>query len=149
MLILTFQICSLTAALSTALLAGTYFIFHNTVMQVLAEQGSMKTMNRINEVILNRTFLALFMLSPVSSLLLLVTGLAEGILDIQTPVLYGALLSILGFVITIRFNVPLNDRLARSVEIDKNRWKRYLVHWVAWNQRRYYISTLALAGLIV
>jgi uncharacterized membrane protein len=148
MLVLTFQTLSLMAAISTALLAGTYFIFHNTVMIVLAEQDGMKMMNRINKVILNKTFLTIFILSPLCSLFLLIIGLTEGLLTTQTPLLYGALLSILGFLITIRFNVPLNNRLALAAESDINLWEHYLVHWVIWNQRRYYISTLAVAGFL-
>ncbi|WP_373939226.1 DUF1772 domain-containing protein [Vibrio kanaloae] len=148
MLILTFQTLSLIAAVSTGLLAGAYFIFHNTVMIVLAEQDGMKMMNRINKVILNKAFLTIFVLSPLCSLLLLIIGLIGELLTTQTPLLYGASLSILGFLITIRFNVPLNNRLALAVESDINMWEHYLVHWVIWNQRRYYISTLAVAGFL-
>ncbi|MEL7291542.1 MAG: anthrone oxygenase family protein [Pseudomonadota bacterium] len=146
MTLLILQSLSLIATASTALLAGTYFIFHNTVMTVLAEQNGMKMMNRINEVILNRAFLVVFLLSPVSSLLLLVFGLAGGQLGIQTQLLYGAAFSILGFLITVKFNVPLNNRLALAADSDINIWRHYLVHWVTWNQRRYYVSTLAVVA---
>ncbi|SEF49476.1 anthrone oxygenase family protein [Vibrio hangzhouensis] len=148
MSIVLFQILSVIAATSTALLAGIYFIFHNTVMIVLAEQDGIKTMNRINQVILNKTFLLIFMLSPLSSLLMLAIGLAEGLLTFHSPLLYGALLAILGFLITIRFNVPLNNSLALVTDSDRNVWEHYLVHWVTWNSRRFYLSIIAGAAIV-
>lgn len=143
--IITFQTLCLIAVTSTALLAGVYFIFHNTIMVVLVEQDGIQVMNRINQVILNKTFLIIFILSPLSSILLIALGLSEGQLNFQTPVIYGALLSILAFLITIRFNVPLNNKLALAVESDPNIWEHYLEHWANWNRRRYYISTLSVA----
>lgn len=148
MSIFLFQILSVIAATSTALLAGIYFIFHNTIMIVLAEQDGMKTMNRINQVILNKTFLLIFMLSPLSSLLMLAIGLAEGLLTFQSPLIYGALLAILGFLITIRFNVPLNNSLALVTDSDRNVWEHYLVHWVTWNSRRFYLSIIAGLAIV-
>lgn len=89
------------------------------------------------------------MLSPLSSLLLLVVGFSERLLSFQTPVLYGALFAILGFLITLMFNVPLNNRLALAEDGEENIWQHYLVHWVNWNRRRYYISTLAFVAILV
>lgn len=142
-----FQILSLLAATSTGLLAGLYFIFHNTVMIVLSEQGTSKVMVRINQVILNKTFLFIFTASPISSVLVLIVGFSNNLLSIYSPLLLGTLLAIVSFLITVRFNVPLNDRLDET-EGNETVWEGYLVNWCHWNTRRYMLSTLAFIAIV-
>ena len=53
--------------------------------------------------------------------------------------------------VTMAFNVPRNNRLARvaagSAEAEQV-WKRYLVEWTAWNTVRTVASLAATAALI-
>lgn len=147
MSITLFQILSLIAAASTGLLAGLYFVFHNTIMIVLAEQGGSIVMIRINQVILNKTFLMIFLLSPLSSLLALIIGLSHNLLNIYSPFLLGTILAIVSWVITIKFNVPLNNRLDKAV-VDETAWQDYLVKWVNWNTNRYYLSTTSFIAIV-
>ncbi|MCE2593645.1 DUF1772 domain-containing protein [Motilimonas cestriensis] len=150
MSIVLLQSLSLIAAVTSALLAGVYFIFHNTIMTVLDQQNAIATMQRINQVILNKGFLTIFFLSPLSSLLLLVTGFMLDELGFQSLLFIGALTAIIGFMVTAFFNVPLNNALAAAGE-DKNAmlvWQRYTKNWGNWNYYRLWLSTLSCIGII-
>ncbi|MDD1783184.1 DUF1772 domain-containing protein [Enterovibrio sp. ZSDZ35] len=142
-----FQTFSLLAAMSTAFLAGIFFIFHNTVMVVLAEQSGMNIMKRINQIIINKAFLLIFMLSPLSSLFVLIIGYSNKELTLQSPLVMGAMLAIVSFFITIRFNVPLNNRLEQEGENKGLMWQEYLVLWGHWNTRRFYLSAIACVAM--
>ena len=67
-------------------------------------------------------------------------------------VLTGALLYVVGtFLVTMLFNVPLNDALAgvaaESTE-GASLWQRYLADWTNWNHVRT-IASLAAAALLM
>jgi uncharacterized membrane protein len=72
-------------------------------------------------------------------------------------VLVGAVVAILGAVITMAFNVPLNNHLdtvdpsGLSVADAAREWQAYFSTWTAWNHARtvtaFVASLLLLAGL--
>ena len=72
-------------------------------------------------------------------------------------VLAGAVLALVAFVVTMAFNVPLNDHLAAAdpsglTAADASReWHAYLRAWTAWNHARTVApllrSVLMLVGL--
>ena len=90
----------------------------------------------------NAPFLALFV---GSALLALGVGLAA-VLRLSQPgtgyVLAGAVLGLVPFIVTMAFNVPLNNRLdaidpAELPAADALRdWQAYLGPWTAWNHVR-------------
>jgi uncharacterized membrane protein len=61
----------------------------------------------------------------------------------------GGVIYVLGmFVVTMVFNVPLNNALARSEPMSADTaplWARYLKDWRAWNHLRTVASTAASA----
>jgi uncharacterized membrane protein len=129
------------AAVASALVAGIFYTFSSFVMGALGhippEQG-INAMRSINVVVLNPTFLGLFLGNT-----LLCAGLAFwALFFLGGPeawlVLGASVLYVVGcFGVTLMFNVPLNDRLARAAPIDVGEvWQIYLRDWTMWNTVR-------------
>ncbi len=134
----------------SGLIAGVFFAFSTFVMKALAQlpaaQG-VAAMQRINVVVLNPMFLGAFMGTALLGLLAI--GLAT--FDWRGPasawMLAAGLLYALGcFGVTMAFNVPRNERLARmdagSAEA-AGYWPRYVREWTFWNHVRTFAPTLA------
>ena len=148
-------ICLLTflAALGSGLVAGIFFAFSNFVMKALARvppaQG-IAAMQSINVVVLNRWFFAVFFGTAVCCLALAITSLVRW----QKPgggyLLVGSLVYLIGTIlVTIAYNVPLNDALATVDPSNADAapiWTNYLKTWTAWNHVRT-VAALASAGL--
>ena len=140
----------IVASISGAgLVTGLLFAFSNFVMRALADLPSDKgmfTMRRINETIINPIFLLLFLGTP---LLCAVIAVNSG-QKIDEPgslfLLAGALAYLIGpFGITMLFNVPLNNLLARADMSDADEiWPMYQKRWQWWNHIRTYIGVVAV-----
>jgi uncharacterized membrane protein len=140
----------IVAAISGAgLVTGLLFAFSNFVMRALGDLPSDKgmfAMQRINETIINPVFMVLFLGTPI---LCLVIAVNSG-LKINEPgslfLLVGALAYIIGpFGITMRFNVPLNNLLARADISDSDEiWPMYQKKWQRWNHIRTYIGVASV-----
>ncbi|WJH36651.1 DUF1772 domain-containing protein [Paenibacillus sp. CC-CFT747] len=67
--------------------------------------------------------------------------------------LMGSLFYLAGaFLVTIVFNVPLNDALAAvdpGSSLGSKVWQHYLTHWVVWNHVRTIASLASLASFIL
>jgi uncharacterized membrane protein len=124
-------------------MAGVFFIFSNTVMSALArlrQQHGIAAVQSINITILNPLFFVAFLGTAATSILLAVSLLWRWQQPGTVYLLSGSLLYLIGTVlVTIMFNVPMNDALAtvepKSVEAT-NLWARYLSNWTAWNHVR-------------
>jgi len=141
-----YVVATTTAALASAAVGGLFYAFSTFVMKGLdrAEPHvAIAAMRGINaEAQANAPFLTLFL---GSALLTLGVGIVAALrLPHQGTgyVLAGAVLALVAVVVTMAFNVPLNDRLA-SVDppalsaLDASReWQRYLGTWTAWNHVR-------------
>jgi uncharacterized membrane protein len=131
------------------LVTGLLFAFSNFVMRALADlppdQG-MFAMQRINETIINPVFMALFLGTPI---LCLVIAVNSG-LNINEPgslfLFVGAIAYLTGpFGITMLFNVPLNNLLARTKMSDSDEiWPMYQKKWQRWNHTRTYIGVASV-----
>lgn len=144
------------SALGSGLIAGIFFAFSAFVMVSLARIPSEKgitAMQSINATILNTLFSFVFMGTALFSVLL---GIGS-FLKLGAPgmfyVLAGSLLYFVGsFLVTIVFNVPLNDALAdvnpESSEGAKV-WQDYLSRWTAWNHVRTIASLASMACFIL
>ena len=140
----------IVASISGAgLVTGLLFAFSNFVMIALADLPSDKgmfAMQRINETIINPIFLVLFLGTPI---LCSVIAVNSG-LKINEPgslfLLVGALAYLIGpFGITVLFNVPLNNLLARADVSDSNEiWPMYQKKWQRWNHIRTYIGVASV-----
>ena len=131
MLELTLMITEGVLHLSIVIMVGLYFIFSNTIMTVLADKSAgASIMVEINRQILNPLFLAVFALSGVAGLYFFFTQ--SGVQAL------GGLLFFIGTtLVTVLFNVPLNNAL-RDASKDRlaNVWQVYLNRWVRWNHVR-------------
>lgn len=152
---LTF-ILSLLSALGSGLIAGAFFAFSAFVMRALgklpAHEG-IAAMQSINIVVINPWFMVVFLGTVVTSVVLAVTSIINWSSAGSGYLLAGCLLYVAGtFLVTIVFNVPLNNAIAAvdpSSPEGAAVWSNYLTNWTLWNTVRTIASTLALASFIL
>jgi uncharacterized membrane protein len=144
------------AALGSALMAGLFFVFSNFAMTAfgkLPPPAGIAAMQAINIYILNPLFFAVFFGTGALSALLLLIALFNLDQAWSLPLLAGGLSHVVGSpLVTMIFNVPLNNRLAaaqpESAEA-KLIWTEYLRVWTAWNHVRTVLCLAATALLIL
>ena len=104
------------AALGSGLMAGLFFAFSNSVMGALArlpEAEGIAAMNSINVVILNPLFLTVFLGTAAVCVIAAAMALFQWNAAGSVWLLAGSLFYLAGIiVVTMAFNVPLNDALA-------------------------------------
>jgi uncharacterized membrane protein len=122
------------SAIGCGLLAGLYFAFS------------------INIVIVQSLFMPIFLATTAASAALAVTALLRWGEPGAMAMVAGGALYVLGmFVVTMIFNVPLNDALAAADPASHETaslWARYLTDWTLWNHVRTVSSTAACALFI-
>jgi uncharacterized membrane protein len=144
---------TLAAALGAGLVAGIFFAFSAFIMTALGRlpaEGGISAMQSINVAVLNPVFFFVFFGTAVAALILAIAALAGW--GQSSYLLAGALLYLAGTIlVTMAFNVPLNNRLAgssaKSTE-GASIWKTYLSTWTAWNHVRT-IAALAACALFI
>jgi uncharacterized membrane protein len=141
-----FVVLTAVTAIAAAAVGGLFYAFSTFVMRGLDRTDAadaITAMRGINaEAQANAPFLLLFF---GSTLLALAVGVSAA-LQLRQPgsgyLLAGAALVILGAVVTMAFNVPLNDQLAAldptglSAADAAGRWQAYRGPWTAWNHAR-------------
>ena len=137
------------ALLGAAVVGGIFFAFSSFVMKALAGLPSSEgiaAMQSINSVVLNRSFLGVFIGTALLSLGAIGVALAGWSRPSAQFFLAGAILYLVGtFLVTGLGNVPLNDQLAKVSANDPGAlelWAHYLHRWTAWN----HVRTLAAIG---
>ena len=134
------------ACISSAMLAGIYFIFSNTIMPSLKAMASgPETMQLINRCIQNSGFFILFFGSFISCIALLILTLQHDT-SISPAKVVGALLLISTFISTVLINVPLNNQLDNQVAGSQEMrtvWAIYLTRWLKWNHLRAVLCLLS------
>jgi uncharacterized membrane protein len=131
------------AALGSALIAGLFFVFSNFAMTALAKlppATGIAAMQSINVQILNPGFFATFFGTSALSAVLAVAALLSLGATWSLPLLAGGLCYLIGvLLVTMIFNVPLNNRLAAAhpeTAEAASFWTEYLRVWTAWNHVR-------------
>lgn len=147
---------TILAALGCGLIAGAFFVFSVAVMpafRTLPPAEGARAMRAVNVVILNPIFLGVFIGTAVLSAALAVISILERDAPGSRFWLAGSLLYLVGsFLVTIAFNVPLNNSLALlDLETASGRqvWKNYLIAWTYWNHIRTIASAAALVLLVL
>lgn len=148
-------IFGLLSALGSGLIAGTFFAFSTFVMRSLGRVPSnegIAAMQSINIVVINSWFMTVFVGTAVTSIVLAVVSLFRWAESGSGYSLAGCLLYVVGtFLVTIFFNVPLNDALA-SVDPQSAQgadvWTNYLSRWTIWNHVRTAAALAAMTCLI-
>ncbi|MBN4003777.1 anthrone oxygenase family protein [Nostoc sp. LPT] len=142
---------TLFTALGCGLVAGVFFAFSTFVINALARlqpKEGIIAMQSINITAINPLFMVALFGTAVACIFLAVSSVLKWDQPGAAYLLIGSLLYLIGTVlVTIAFNVPLNDALAiakpDSTE-GANLWARYLTNWTFWNHVRT-IAALAAA----
>lgn len=146
-------VLTLLAALGSGLIAGVFFAFSSFVMGALSRikpDAGIAAMQSINIVVIN----PMFMLAFIGTTLVCLGLSVYSLFNLQGAgsllLLIGCVLYFVGtFLVTIIFNVPLNNALA-VVDPESSDgaevWKRYLSRWTMWNHVR---TAAALAASVL
>lgn len=129
----------LLTALGAGTVGGVFFGFSSFVMKALAQlpaaQG-VAAMQRINVVVINPWFMGVFM----GTLLLSAACVVVAWRSASFALLVAGLLYAVGtFGVTMAFNVPRNNRLARMEAASSEAaayWPVYVREWTRWNHVR-------------
>jgi uncharacterized membrane protein len=155
MLALSFVLV-LLAALGSGVMAGLFFVFSVAIMTALARlmpHEGVAAMQHINAVILNPLFALAFFGTAAVCLAVLIMGVWHWSRPGAVCLILGAALYLLSSIlVTLVFNVPLNERLAAVAAGTPEAsalWRDYLVRWAQWNHVRTLGCTAAAALLIV
>jgi uncharacterized membrane protein len=147
-------ILKLFAALGCGLVAGVFFAFSTFVMSALARlqpREAIVAMQSINITAINPLFMLALFGTAAACLFLTISSLLKWQQPNAAYLLIGSLLYLIGTVlVTIVFNVPLNNALAvaKPESVDgANLWARYLTDWTIWNHIRT-VTALAAAVLL-
>lgn len=149
-------ILALLAALGSGMIAGSFFAFSTFVMRALARlpaaQGA-AAMQSINIVVINPWFMAAFMGTTALCILLSVAALFMVAAPANFRLLIGSALYAVGtFGVTIAFNVPRNNKLARLQPVSAEAadyWPRYVAEWSFWNHVRTVAALAATVAFIM
>ncbi|MEA5502921.1 anthrone oxygenase family protein [Halotia wernerae UHCC 0503] len=144
----------LFTALGCGLVAGVFFAFSTFVMSALARlqpREGIVAMQSINITAINPLFMVALFGTAATCLFLAISSLSKWHQPGAVYLLVGSLLYLVGTVlVTIAFNVPLNDALAiaKPDSTDSaNLWAGYLTNWTLWNHVRT-IAAFAAATLL-
>lgn len=147
----TIFILTLAAAVGSGIVAGIFYGFSSFIMSALGKlppHEGIAAMQSINIVVINPVFFLVFF---GTALLSLVLG-GYAVMNWGTA---GAGLLFLGagfylvgcILVTIIFNVPLNNRLAKVEPASAEGaevWQHYLVLWTRWNTVRTVAPSVSL-----
>jgi uncharacterized membrane protein len=143
------------SAIGCGLLAGLYFAFSAFIMTALGRIGQtagIAAMNAINVAIVQSLFLPIFLGTTITSAALAIVALLRWEGPAAMWMLSGGVVYVFGmFVVTMLFNVPLNNALAATDPASPDAaslWARYLTDWTWWNHVRTVSSTAACALFI-
>jgi uncharacterized membrane protein len=151
-----FVILTSLAALASAAAGGMMYVFSTFVMRGLDRTGpvdAITAMRGINaEANANPAFLLGFFAATILSLVVGVMAVVQLNHPGSWWVLIGAIFGILGGIITMAFNVPLNNHLdavnpdGLSVVDAAREWQAYFSPWTAWNHAR---TVTAFVGAVL
>jgi uncharacterized membrane protein len=144
---------TLVAALGCGLLAGVFFAFSGFVMKALARLPpgeGIAAMQSINAAVLNPWFLGAFFGTAAACVLAVISSLLRWHEPSAVYLVAGGVVYLVGgFLVTIVFNVPKNEALARVTPADPHGprlWADYVASWTAWNHVRTATALAAAAA---
>ncbi|WP_190238680.1 anthrone oxygenase family protein [Salipaludibacillus neizhouensis] len=142
--------------IGTGILAGLFFSFSTFIMEALGEisaKSGMNAMKAINRTILNPLFGLIYFGTALMTLFLLVATLFNSEWNGRIYIISGSLLYLVGtFLVTIIFNVPLNNLLERGDSTDyssQQMWRSYIKKWTVWNHIRTVTAVGTLACFVL
>jgi uncharacterized membrane protein len=129
--------------LGTGLVAGVFLTFSSFVMAALGRlppANGISAMQMINITVINPLFMTVLFGSAILCIILAYVAFRAGLTPHNMNLLAGAALYVIGVIlVTMIFNVPLNNALAAVNPADANSvkiWDDYLQNWTFWNHVR-------------
>jgi uncharacterized membrane protein len=147
------------AALASAAAGGTMYAFSTFVMRGLDRTGPVDAITAMRGINTAANGSPAFLLGYFGATILAVAVVVTAVVRLTQPsswwLLAGAVFGILGAVITMAFNVPLNNHLdavnpdGLSPADAAREWQAYLSTWTAWNHVRTATSFVGSALMLV
>ena len=147
---------TLAAVLGSGIVAGIFYAFSSFVMGALgklpAPEG-IAAMQSINIVVINPVFFLAFFGTAALSIMLGGYAIAHWGTPGAGLLFLGALFYLAGCIlVTMVFNVPLNNRLAAADPASPEGaelWRLYLVRWTRWNTVRTVAPSVSLVLFVL
>lgn len=134
------------AALASAAAAGMMYVFSTFVLRGLDGTGPVNAITAMRGINADANTNVPFLLAYFGAALLATAVGVVALVQFGRPgsgwLLAGAVVGVLGAIVTIAFNVPLNDQLDAvdpgrlPVADAASEWQAYLSSWAAWNHVR-------------
>jgi len=154
-----FVILTSLAALATAAAGGMMYVFSTFVMRGLDRTGPVDAITAMRGINAEANGNPAFLLAYFGATILALAVGVIAVVQLNQPgswwLLIGAVLGILGAIITMVFNVPLNNQLdtvnpdGLSTADAAREWQAYFSTWTAWNHVRTVISFLGALLLLL
>ena len=147
------------AAIASAAAAGMMYVFSTFVMRGLDRTGPVNAITAMRAINVDANSNAPFLLAYLGASVLAVALGVAAVVQIGRPgsgwLLAGAIFGVLGAIITMAFNVPLNNHLdtvdpaALSIADAAREWQAYLSTWTAWNHVRTVTAIIAPVLMLI
>jgi uncharacterized membrane protein len=154
-----FVILTTIAAIASAAAAGMMYVFSTFAMRGLDRIGPVNAITAMRGINVEANSNAPFLLAYFGAALLAVAVGVVAVIQFRQPgsgwLLAGAIVGVLAAIITIAFNVPLNNHLDTvdpanlSVADAAREWQAYFSAWTAWNHARTATSVIASALMLI
>lgn len=142
-----FEVAVFVAAVGSGVVGGVFFAFSTFVMKALrglpAREG-VAAMRAINVAVINPWFMGVFVGTAV--ICVVAAGMGWGRTGGGWVMAGAGLYGVGTFGVTVVFNVPLNDRLAR--EDGEAFWGEYVRRWAVWNHARTAAAVGAMGAMV-
>lgn len=154
-----FVILTSIAAILSAVASGMMYVFSTFVMRGLDSTGPLDALTAMRGINTEANSNAAFLLTYFgATILALVVGVIA-VIQLRQPgsawLLAGAVFAILGAIITMAFNVPLNNHLdtlnpvGLSPADAAREWQAYFSTWTAWNHARSATGVIGAALMLL
>lgn len=147
------------AAIASAAAAGMMYVFSTFVMRGLDRTGPFGAITAMRGINVEANANAPFLLVYLGAAVLAAAVGVVAVVQIHQPgsgwLLAGATFGVLGAVITMVFNVPLNNHLdtvdpaGMSLADAAREWQAYLSTWTAWNHARTVTAIVAPVLMLI
>jgi uncharacterized membrane protein len=147
------------AAIASAAAAGMMYVFSTFVMRGLDRTGPLNAITAMRGINVEANANAPFLLVYLGAALLAAAVGVVAVVQIRQPgsgwLLAGAIFGVLGAVITMAFNVPLNNHLdtvdptGLSLADAAREWRAYLTTWTTWNHARTVTAIVAPVLMLI
>jgi len=147
------------AAIAGAAAAGMMYVFSTFVMSGLNRTGPVTAITAMRGINVEANGNAPFLSAYLGAAVLAIAVGVVAVVQFDRPgsgwLLAGAIFGVLGAVITIAFNVPLNNHLdtvdpsALSLADAAAEWQAYVSTWTAWNHARTVTAVVASALMLI